>query len=49
MEIVIFIVNIIQFNATINTPLIDKAWQPIELQYLNNANPEKLFIDLLAT
>jgi len=49
MEIVIFIVNIIQFNATVNTPLTDEAWQPRELQYLNTANPEKLFIDLLAT
>jgi hypothetical protein len=44
MEVVVFIVNIIQFNATINTPLVDR-----ELQYLNTANPEKLFIELLAT
>lgn len=49
METVIFIVNIIQFNANINTPLIDEAWQPRELQYPNTANPEKLFIELLVT
>jgi hypothetical protein len=49
MEIVIFIVNLIQFNAIINTPMIDEAWQPRELQYLNIANPEKLFIELLVT
>jgi hypothetical protein len=49
MKIVTFIVNIIQFSATINTFLIDEAWQPRELQYLNTANPVKLFIELLAT
>ena len=49
MEVVIFIVNIIQFNMTINTPVNDEAWQHRELQYLNTANPKKLFIELLAT